>query len=190
MQRLASWNIRKICRSSERIWRTVVIRMGNIAPSDNQLNNGKMTNHCLWKMFLNLKIKLNLGSSIFVEWILNTMSILETYDHVKVTAYITWQSCRCSKFIFLCLKQKNLPAPLPTFQWTLTFCRLSIQHVHCNMPIYLLHSQWTLNFYFLGIFNRYMEACPSEGQQAYDFANQPGAGIVSHFTQVCFNALF
>eukprot|EP00111_Clytia_hemisphaerica_P008261 TCONS_00024097-protein len=30
----------------------------------------------------------------------------------------------------------------------------------------------------------YMEACPSEGQQAYDFANQPGAGIVSHFTQV------
>lgn len=29
-----------------------------------------------------------------------------------------------------------------------------------------------------------MEACPADGQPAYDFENQPGPGVVSHFTQV------
>ena len=29
-----------------------------------------------------------------------------------------------------------------------------------------------------------MEACPTDGQPAYDFENQPGSGIVAHFTQV------
>ena len=38
---------------------------------------------------------------------------------------------------------------------------------------------------------RYMEACPTDGQPAYDFENQPGPGIVSHFTQVkIFSPLF